>query len=259
MAAHRYWRCLFQGNSANSYRIELKTLEFRASIGGASIASGGTALSSGTTSGATANLYDGNTATVWQSNAPSDTQVWAGYDFGSAVTVAEVSAVLSATTGLHPPWGWVQVSDNGSTWEYAFPAWDIGTQSASATVTFSGFAEGSPAAPRVAGKHISLGDLWPSGPVIQRVAGRLARFDFYDGGAYRVAGTLAIDGTPPTPVRRRVRLFERISGRLVREQWSATDGTFLFNKIVAGEYIVMADDYTRAYNAVVADAVVAVP
>lgn len=88
--------------------------------------------------------------------------------------------------------------------------------------------------------------------------GLLVRHDAEDGGAYRVAGTVAIDGSPVTPVSRRVRLFHRLSGRLVRETWSAADGTFAFERIKAGEYLVVTDDHTRTYNAVAADAVQAV-
>lgn len=97
------------------------------------------------------------------------------------------------------------------------------------------------------------------GPLTARSTISHARRDTIDGGAYRIAGTVAIDGTPTTPVKRRVRLFHRITGRLIREVWSATDGTFSFESIALAEYIVMSDDYTRLYNAVVADAVVPVP
>lgn len=82
--------------------------------------------------------------------------------------------------------------------------------------------------------------------------------DAVDGGPFRVAGTVKIDGTPPVPVRRRVRLFDVISGRLVRQVWSDTGGAFSFERVRAGEYLVVSDDYTRAYNAVVADRVLAV-
>lgn len=81
----------------------------------------------------------------------------------------------------------------------------------------------------------------------------------FDGGPYRVAGTVKIDGTPAVPVRRRVRLFHRFSGRLLRETWSAPDGTFEFAKVALDTYLVVADDYTGVYEAEAADRVVAVP
>lgn len=95
------------------------------------------------------------------------------------------------------------------------------------------------------------------GASAQRVGG-LLQHDAADGGGYRVAGVVKVDGTPPTPVRRRVRLFDVQRGRLVRETWSADDGTFAFERIRAGEYLVVSDDYSRTYNAVAADRVSAV-
>ena len=69
---------------------------------------------------------------------------------------------------------------------------------------------------------------------------------------------MAIDGTPAVPVRRRVRLLHECTGRLVREVWSNEDGTFEFANLALAEYIVLTDDHTRLYNAVVADKVLAV-
>ena len=75
--------------------------------------------------------------------------------------------------------------------------------------------------------------------------------------AYRVE---LFDAGTVTLVRRRVRLFHRQSGRLVRETWSdAATGAFEFRNLKAQDYLVVADDHTRYYNAVTADAVVPVP
>ena len=81
-----------------------------------------------------------------------------------------------------------------------------------------------------------------------------------DSGPYRIAGTVAIDGTTPTPVRRRVRLFVKSNGRVIRETWSnAGTGAFEFPGLEMQPYIVMTEDYTAFYNAVVADLVTPVP
>lgn len=78
--------------------------------------------------------------------------------------------------------------------------------------------------------------------------------DAEDGGAYTVFGTVGIDSTPDIMVHRRVRLFCRISGRLVRETWSdPVTGAYRFDGIRIGPWLVIAHDYTGSYNAVVAD------
>lgn len=105
---------------------------------------------------------------------------------------------------------------------------------------------------------VRLGTSWPSG-----AAGRglpvLARQDQFDGGGYFLAGTVQIDATPDVPVSRRVRLFDSLSGRLVRETWSAADGAYSFTKIRAGTYFVTAHDHTLEHGAVIRDRIEAVP
>ena len=56
-----------------------------------------------------------------------------------------------------------------------------------------------------------------------------------------------------------MRLFDKVSGRLVRELWSATDGTFEFAQVRRGPWLVVVDDYTLTYEADAATEVLAVP
>ena len=100
---------------------------------------------------------------------------------------------------------------------------------------------------------------WPAGqPGGVRAVAALKHFDGV-AGPYRIAGTVAIAGTPDTPVRRRVRLFVQITGQIVRQTWSnAATGAFEFAGLAQQPYIVLADDYTAIYNAVPADAVLPV-
>jgi hypothetical protein len=77
--------------------------------------------------------------------------------------------------------------------------------------------------------------------------------DAYTGGPHATAiGTttlLTIDGTP---VRRRVRLHDQPTGRIVREMWSdAVTGQWRFENIRAGRFYVVAFDHTGLYNGVV--------
>lgn len=112
---------------------------------------------------------------------------------------------------------------------------------------------------QVAGTAIRLS---PWSPALARsalVAGATAHYDTADGGPFRVAGTVVIDGTPATPAARRVRLFDVASGRMVRQQWSASDGTYEFTKLRAGPWMVVVDDHTQTYEADAATQVMAVP
>ncbi|MDO6816408.1 hypothetical protein [Cobetia amphilecti] len=56
------------------------------------------------------------------------------------------------------------------------------------------------------------------------------------------------------PVSRRVRVHDRITGRIVREAWSGSDGKYRFTDLDPRRaFYVMAFDYTLQQNAVVSD------
>lgn len=73
------------------------------------------------------------------------------------------------------------------------------------------------------------------------------------GGPGTIAGTTKNTGTPPTPVRRRVRLHEQSSGRLVRETWSDASGAYTFAGLCLTRYYVVSFDHTGQYGGVIAD------
>lgn len=80
--------------------------------------------------------------------------------------------------------------------------------------------------------------------------------DVADGGTLSVSGTVLIEGTPQTPVRRRVRLHDHRTGRLVRETWSdAVTGAYAFTGIRPGTFYVVSHDFTLNFNAVIRDRV----
>lgn len=87
---------------------------------------------------------------------------------------------------------------------------------------------------------------------------RLTR-DMVDGGSYRVTGAVDELGVLG---RYRVRLFDRISGRLTRETWSAADGAYAFENIAyrAQGYILVAHDHGDSpQNAAIADLITPEP
>ena len=78
--------------------------------------------------------------------------------------------------------------------------------------------------------------------------------DFFDGGNYRITGTVKEKGTPNTPLHRRVLLCDQPSGRVVRSAWSdSVTGAYAFMNVRMGTFFVISFDHTGAYRAVVAD------
>lgn len=249
MAAHRYWRLLLSAVNTNS-RAAVAELQMRGSLGGATLCTGGTILASGTSSGmVAANAFDGNTTTEWNSEITGGIP-WIGYDFGTPVSVLEISVRSSANSFMLSAWGLLQWSDNGTAWSTMGPQFAPST--ASTTYVFNGFAD--VVAPRLAGSGLRLPTAWPTNTARARVLGLSLRSDLVDGGAYRIDGDVAIEATPVIPVSRVVLLFTADSYRLIRSTWSdAVTGAYSFPNLRLQKYIVLTRDYTRAYNAVVAD------
>lgn len=81
----------------------------------------------------------------------------------------------------------------------------------------------------------------------------LHRSDYYDGGRYRIIGTVTELGVAG-PYR--VRLFDRQSARCVRETWSNASGAYAFNNLAyrANGYFAVAYDHgDNPLNAAIAD------
>lgn len=80
--------------------------------------------------------------------------------------------------------------------------------------------------------------------------------DLQDGGTGTVSGTVKVGSMP---VSRKVSLLDLTSLRLVRQTWSAADGTYSFAMVAKDrDYLLLADDYTGTYNDVAAARVRAV-
>lgn len=108
---------------------------------------------------------------------------------------------------------------------------------------------------RIASGVIRLATGWPAGQLggAARVRSGARKTDLYAGYA-SLAGDVAIAGPPDAPVRRRVRLLLRANGQIIRQTWSAAaDGAVVFEALAAAPMVVLADDYTGNYNAVVLD------
>jgi hypothetical protein len=94
---------------------------------------------------------------------------------------------------------------------------------------------------------------YPDAPVVHEVGA--------SGTLSTPAGSTANIGSPNSPVRRRVRLHDQPTGRLLRETWSAAGtGVFQFHYLRAGTFYVAAFDHTGQNNGVVTtDIVVPAP
>lgn len=78
-------------------------------------------------------------------------------------------------------------------------------------------------------------------------------------GIYSVHGTVKVGGTPEIPVSRVVSLIDVKSGRISRRALSTSDGNYGFMFVPRGPWMVIANDYTGEYNAVIADNILGVP
>lgn len=80
--------------------------------------------------------------------------------------------------------------------------------------------------------------------------------DFIYGGAYRITGSIMIQASPTDlPMSAKVRLYKKNDGNLVKEVFSAADGSYIFNNIANTSYYLIAFDHTGSYNAVIRDSI----
>jgi len=74
----------------------------------------------------------------------------------------------------------------------------------------------------------------------------IMKANMIDGGNTRVHGIISVNGTP---VMRRVRLFEQLTGRFIREMWSdKTTGAYSFDYLRSTKYFITVHDHTGNYD-----------
>lgn len=95
-----------------------------------------------------------------------------------------------------------------------------------------------------------------SGPASALATNATGWIDMQDGGTGTVSGTVKVGNLP---VSRKVSLLDLSTLRLVRQTWSAADGSYSFALVATGrDFLLLADDYTGTYNDVAAARVRAV-
>ena len=241
MTAARYWRVTFSNSSGGlSTNIWLDEVEFLDSSSQIIPATGGSVIASGEYSAAypKEQAFDGlTTSNGWSSDVGTWPQ-WIGYVFSAPVAPAYVRLKLpenaSASDELPVIGGiFVDWSDDGISWIGGAPSVVSGSIDVGQTIVCTVVAGSLPR---------SIGTIHRTPDV------------GFDSGPLQIIGTTKNTGTPPTPVRRRVRLHEQSSGRLVREVWSdATTGAYSFTGLRLTTYYVVSFDHTNTFAAVIAD------
>lgn len=257
MAAHRYWRVRFDGSTgtgAQAY-IWLQEVSFRSATD-TDLSTGGTALSSGNWDGAylPAQAFDKSlTGNGWRSPQgvfPS----WIGYDHGTPVDVRSVLLTQHSSTAVYPS-GKVLVdySDDGTNWVNMPSSFTSGVNSAGAVWTV--YASESTQSLRylpVLPRYVPGYNLEPQSPRRRLWAkGGYWRWETQTTGSGTISGIVTIENIPGS---RKVRLYRKHDGMLLRETWSAPNGAYSFSNLdPAWEYFVVAHDHLRVYNGVIQD------
>ena len=99
----------------------------------------------------------------------------------------------------------------------------------------------------------------PDQPGMTILRGKLTQFDWVDGGSWKITGTVARLGSPG-PFR--VRLFDKQSGRFIREVWADAQGRYSFPRIAnrPNGYVAIAHDHSPTpVNAAVSDQLILEP
>lgn len=115
---HRFWRISLTANLNGGAPGALSEVIMASSIGGATVLSGGSIISSGNNGSVEANAIDGNVNTFWGSPGASLPQWW-GYDFGANTyfDIRELRITAGAAVlQYHPTALNLDYSDDAGTW-----------------------------------------------------------------------------------------------------------------------------------------------
>ena len=252
MAAHTYWRLNIAGTDTGS-TLTLAEIEMHTSVGGANVATGGTATAS---SGTASNAFDANNATNWALS--SGTVGWIRYQFASAQDIVEHTVTAPSATMTNAPNRWtLQYSDDGSNWTTAAvvngqTGW---TSNEKRTFTHSSY----PVAIGTATIRPTLLIMRQQTPPAFSTHSVL-RLNPALQPSVMISGTVKENGSN---VARTVRAYCRLTGELLGEATSdAGTGAFSINARGRTDncYVVALDDLNSApdYNAVIYDLVLPV-
>lgn len=272
MAAARYWRAVallpYGGRGADFALREWRLIESSVRVDtGATLT-----CTIAPTAGVVTNLQDTTSAQATWSGASVNAAGFAlQWDFGAGndKDIDHIELVAPASADAFPYALALQSSADTVTWADVFSPSGLVWPGDDTTLALACNGVGNPApvsklfvsASTAASAHVTDGSTPAAGAMRADIAAPYS-YDLYDGGTYRLEGTVKEKALPVNaPLHRRVRLHEQASGRLLRETWSdATTGAYSFDYIRGDVlYYVIAFDYTGAYRGVVADAQTALP
>lgn len=259
MGAHVYWRVRFTKSNGSATDIWLDEVSF-CSAADADLSVGGTAIASGIYDAAypASNAFDKTMANNGWVSPLNTFPCWIGYQHASSVDVASVVITCADAAGASDELPvdravFLEWSDDGTNW------------TAAGQLTYRVDGDWAVAAVvRLVADTPSTGRLVPT--IFKRLNGNLlaqaplrgtsvkgahARFDLIDGGSGTISGVVTIENVPGS---RKVRLYRKHDGRLMRETWSSPTGAYSFTNIDPTlEYFAVSHDHLRVYNGVIQD------
>lgn len=259
---HRYWRVLFTDSTGGTgNNIWLDEVVFRNSAG-TDLSVGGTVITNSERPGGVAppaQAFDKTTATDGWSSIFGALPSWIGYVHPTAVDVAyvDITCSNSGSAGPYLPIAnatFVEWSDDGSVWNRRTTMVE-GTIAVASTFK-AWVPEASALYKRASSVRRMPGTTYPQNQRKARRVGRRVPFFFYKDnvGNGTISGIVTIENIPGS---RKVRLYRKHDGMLIRETWSAANGAYSFTNIdPAWEYFVVAHDHLRVYNGVIQDMLV---
>lgn len=97
----------------------------------------------------------------------------------------------------------------------------------------------------------SSGNSLPQSPINAVGLGEVFQWETQTTGSGTISGVVTIENIPGS---RKVRLYRKHDGMLIRETWSAPNGAYSFSNLdPAWEYFVVTHDHLRVYNGVIQD------
>lgn len=261
MAAHKWWRLWMPQSEVGSngfiWLAEVKFCDAQRvdmSVGGTAIAS-----SEASASYVAAKAFDkvltGTTGTGW-SSAKDAFPAWIGYGHSEPVDIKAVEVWLQPASGSslyqYPVWATckLQYSDDGVAWnDEAGQFLYYGKLGPGGSGVFT---RKDSVSAWVRGATSSLYEnRLPQTPLNGIAMEEFFRWEVQTTGAGRIAGKVTIENIPGS---RKVRLYRKHDGLLMRETWSAANGDYSFELLDPNwEYFVVAHDHLRIHNAVVSD------
>ena len=150
----------------------------------------------------------------------------------------------------------VDYSDDGTNWTTASLSFTSGVGAGGSVWTVY-FSESSPTAKylQTTPRYVLGYNPEPQNPRRRLWAkGGYWRWETQTTGGGTISGIVTIENIPGS---RKVRLYRKHDGMLIRETWSAANGAYSFTNIdPAWEYFVVAHDHLRVYNGVIQDMLV---